>query len=209
MDIISNNIEKFYIIIGIFISSVFLRLIFLKSGQIWLKTQSSTLSVTLLPLITYVITSVISGNIALSLGMVGALSIVRFRNPVKSPLELVVYFLMITLGIAASVNIKWMVLMVIVTAAVILVFKAIDRLYRVVKKQSLFINSFSEANSQSTIEISSSTFLPELARNEHLVGVMRTGEQYQFRLASSNPTDIKNLLLWANERGFIFSYRES
>ena len=60
----------------------------------------------LLPIVTYAITSVISDNIALSLGMVGALSIVRFRNPVRSPFELSVYFLLISLGICASVSLK-------------------------------------------------------------------------------------------------------
>ena len=52
----------------------------------------------------YMITSVISNNIALSLGMVGALSIVRFRTPVKNPSELVIYFILITLGIVVNVN---------------------------------------------------------------------------------------------------------
>ena len=46
----------------------------------------------LLPVTGFVITSAISNNIALSLGMVGALSIVRFRTPIKNPLELVIYF---------------------------------------------------------------------------------------------------------------------
>ena len=31
--------------------------------------------------------------------MVGALSIIRFRHPVKSPLELSIYFLLLTVGI--------------------------------------------------------------------------------------------------------------
>ena len=48
--------------------------------------------------------AVISNNIALSLGMVGALSIVRFRTPVKNPSELVVYFILITLGIVIKVD---------------------------------------------------------------------------------------------------------
>ena len=61
----------------------------------------------LLPPITFVVTKLISGNITLSLGMVGALSIVRFRNPVKSSLELTIYFLLITIGIACSVFYKW------------------------------------------------------------------------------------------------------
>ena len=59
---------------------------------------------TLLPVTGFIITSVISNNIALSLGMVGALSIVRFRTPVKNPLELVIYFYLITLGIVTSVD---------------------------------------------------------------------------------------------------------
>ena len=59
-----------------------------------------------LPSVGFVITSVISGNIALSLGMVGALSIVRFRSPIKNPYELVSYFYLITVGIATSVNPK-------------------------------------------------------------------------------------------------------
>ena len=78
-------------------------------GQHWIKTTAHTSTLILLPIITYVITNVISGNIALSIGMVGALSIVRFRNPVRSPLELTVYFAAITMGIAASVHIKWLI----------------------------------------------------------------------------------------------------
>ena len=58
----------------------------------------------LLPVTGLVITSTISDNIALSLGMVGALSIVRFRTPIKNPLELVIYFYLITLGIITNVN---------------------------------------------------------------------------------------------------------
>ena len=45
--------------------------------------------------------------------MVGALSIVRFRNPVRSPLELSVYFGAITMGIAASVNLLWLIFLVL------------------------------------------------------------------------------------------------
>jgi len=69
------------------------------SGQSWAKSFSNITTFCLLPLIGLVITTVISGNIALSLGMVGALSIIRFRHPVKSPLELSIYFLLLTVGI--------------------------------------------------------------------------------------------------------------
>ena len=51
--------------------------------------------------------------------MVGALSIVRFRNPVRSSYELVLFFLLITLGITASVNIYWTLILSIVSAGII------------------------------------------------------------------------------------------
>jgi len=81
------------------------------SQNLWVESSFLIYSAFLLPQISYIITKVISGNIALSLGMVGALSIVRFRHPVKNPLELVTYFALIALGISFSVNIKWGVLL--------------------------------------------------------------------------------------------------
>lgn len=74
------------------------------SHQIWLRNYSQYLVFGLLPITGYIITSVISTNIALSLGMVGALSIVRFRTPVKNPSELVIYFCLITVGIVVNVS---------------------------------------------------------------------------------------------------------
>ena len=57
-----------------------------------------------LPVVGFTITLVIGSNIALSLGMLGALSIVRFRTPVRSSYELVIYFLLLTIGIATKVD---------------------------------------------------------------------------------------------------------
>lgn len=72
--------------------------------QTWVENSFILLVFILLPSSIFVITKIISNNIALALGMVGALSIVRFRNPVKNPYELVMYFVLITVGIVFSVN---------------------------------------------------------------------------------------------------------
>ena len=55
--------------------------------------------------------------------MIGALSIVRFRHPVKSALELIIYFDLITIGIATSVRTKWSIQLVICTIVIILLVK--------------------------------------------------------------------------------------
>lgn len=56
----------------------------------------------LMTMITTLIIMTISTNIILSLGMVGALSIVRFRTAVKDPLDIVYMFWAISAGIATG-----------------------------------------------------------------------------------------------------------
>ena len=52
--------------------------------------------------LTCMVTLAISTNVVISLGMVGALSIVRFRTAVKDPLDLLYLFWSITTGITAG-----------------------------------------------------------------------------------------------------------
>jgi hypothetical protein len=54
----------------------------------------------LLTLVTICVIAVVKSSLALSLGLVGALSIVRFRAAIKDPEELVYLFLCIGLGLA-------------------------------------------------------------------------------------------------------------
>lgn len=64
--------------------------------------HSFNISLVVMTILTAVIIVTISSNIMLSLGMVGALSIVRYRTAVKSPLDLMFMFWSITTGIAAG-----------------------------------------------------------------------------------------------------------
>ena len=70
----------------------------------WLRNSLNLYVGGMLPVLGLVITVVIGSNIALSLGMIGALSIIRFRTPVRSSYELTIYFLLLTIGISAKVH---------------------------------------------------------------------------------------------------------
>ena len=87
-----NNIFPIIFLVS---SGILIRQLLIYVDQIWAKTFHHSLTLILLPVVTFIITKAISGNIALSLGMIGALSIVRFRNPVKNPFELVIFFCML------------------------------------------------------------------------------------------------------------------
>lgn len=53
---------------------------------------------------TMLVIGVVQSSLALSLGLVGALSIIRFRTPIKEPEELAYLFLSIALGLGLGAN---------------------------------------------------------------------------------------------------------
>lgn len=85
-------------------------------GVIYSKSFAITLVG--MTVLTAMVTLAISTNIVISLGMVGALSIVRFRTAVKDPLDLLYLFWAITTGITAGAG---MYLLVLVAAVVMIV----------------------------------------------------------------------------------------
>ena len=115
------DIDEVLPLVLLLIGGLSLRFALTLTGQNWAQTYQQTVAFLVLPFVTYIITKTISGNIALSLGMIGAMSIVRFRNPVKSALELVMYFALITMGITASVRTKWAIQLILCTIIIIFV----------------------------------------------------------------------------------------
>tara|TARA_B100000427_G_C15255929_1_gene484331 strand:+ start:26 stop:667 length:642 start_codon:yes stop_codon:yes gene_type:complete len=136
------------------IGGVLIRMTLSMVNQKWVRTYHNTITYTLLPAVAFVITKVISGNIALSLGMIGALSIIRFRNPVRSSLELVIFFALMTIGIAFAVNNKWAAVLVFFIIFVLIFFFILEKYFVKNKKKPLFQLSFDEGNYGNIIEIS-------------------------------------------------------
>lgn len=164
--------------------------------QNWVQTYQHTISYTLLPVITLVITKVISGNIALSLGMIGALSIVRFRNPVKNPLELVVYFGLVTLGISYAVGTRYGLALNITMIAVLISSKIINNYLKKFDKQIFPSLSFGDGNIYDTVEIISEGQSNELRNLQNLVQFNENNENnfYIYKYALKNKEDTKKFL---------------
>jgi hypothetical protein len=168
--------------------------------QRWASTYHHTMSYTLLPVITFVITKVISGNIALSLGMVGALSIVRFRNPVKNPFELVIFFALVTIGISMSVDIRFGLLLAGVVDITILA----SYIFEIIAKKlniHIFSLSFDEGNSSNIIEIQSSQEITILHNSKFLLQYVndKKSNEFHYRLASKSRDDIEKIRIEAEK----------
>ena len=95
----------------------------------YLRNRSFIVTSMILPAVALVITTVISKNIVLSLGMIGALSIIRYRTPVKSIYELSLLFALITIGIAGGVNIKYSIGLSVFISLIGLLTFILSRIY--------------------------------------------------------------------------------
>ena len=209
MSLFLDNLDQLVKIVSLIAISLYLRMLLQFVGQTWVKTIAHTSTLLLLPILTYVITSVISGNIALSLGMVGALSIVRFRNPVRSPLELSVYFGAITFGITASVSIKWLLLLVLSVTLVVLVLLLIQQITKAFSLKPFFISSFSEGNITSTLQVVASTEISELDSNASLTSKTSGSGEIGYTLAHSNFESLKEIEVLLRENKSVVSIQLS
>lgn len=83
-------------------------------------------SLAILPVITAAIMLAMGSNLTISLGMVGALSIVRFRNAVKDPADLTFLFWSISIGIIAGAGL--FELAILLSLAIALLISGLDML---------------------------------------------------------------------------------
>lgn len=81
------------------LAGIIISLVYRKTYRGAIYNSSFTTTLILLTLITSPVVMAIGSNVALSMGMVGALSIVRFRTAVKDPIDTAYMFWAITMGI--------------------------------------------------------------------------------------------------------------
>ena len=181
-------------VIIMLLSGYAIRYALIFSGQMWAKSFAQTVSFFILPIITFVITKTIYGNIALSLGMIGALSIVRFRHPVKSALELIIYFDLITIGIAASVKNNYAIILSILTVVILIALKVFNNIQKKNNNKLFYNISFNEGLELNQIEIISSKKIDLIEKNNNLKSVLNDNENkdYIYRLVFEDKIELQN-----------------
>ena len=87
-----------------FVIGLFIFYVYQKTYSGVLYSRSFNVSLVAILLVTTLVISGVTSNVVLSLGMVGALSIVRFRTAVKDPMDLVFLFWAIAEGILCGAS---------------------------------------------------------------------------------------------------------
>ena len=134
------NIDFSNFFLGILLSLVLayvVKFTYIKAGRA--LNDKDYFSDTFIPLaiITTLVITVIKFSLALSLGLVGALSIVRFRAAIKEPEELVYLFLVISIGLANGAN---QFLLSIIATITIVTFLLIRNYYQSKNKNNFQFN---------------------------------------------------------------------
>ena len=175
--------------------------------QVWTRTKSQQLIFATLPAVGFVITSVISGNIALSLGMVGALSIVRFRSPIKNPYELVSYFYLITVGIATSVNPTISINFFIATILISLLIESGNFIGERFGLNSS-INEIDEFTKTNFFILKTKKKIDEYADSRFLRNFSFSENEYTYNFSDNDITNLEKILDQINESEIISYYFE-
>ena len=107
----SPQIFLFDLVLGLLLSALFafvLGKLYVKYGIALSNRRRFAKNFVLLTTTTTLVITIVKSSLALSLGLVGALSIVRFRAAIKEPEELAFLFLCISMGLGLGAN-QWVV----------------------------------------------------------------------------------------------------
>lgn len=115
----SQNINLGIIVFNtlvVFLLSLIILFIYKRSYQTTVYNRSFAISLPITAMVTSVIIISVASNIILSLGMVGALSIVRFRTALKNPFDTVFMFWSVGLGITVGAG---LIIVALISTAII------------------------------------------------------------------------------------------
>ena len=112
-----------------------IKIVYLKYAKTLNNKENFSDVFILLSITTTIVITVVKFSLALSLGLVGALSIVRFRAAIKEPEELVYLFMIIGIGLASG-SAQFEVAFILTGAAFVIIFIS-DKL----RKKKITFNS--------------------------------------------------------------------
>ena len=138
-----------------------------------------------LAIITTLVITVIKFSLALSLGLVGALSIVRFRAAIKEPEELVYLFFVIGIGLANGANQFFIAIIATLITIIILYFR---KIYNDRKN--------TDNISDSSTNIMQIEILGQKQNSDALVKKLKKNLKYLNLKSFSSDNEIKQLNFW-------------
>lgn len=103
-----------------FIIGSYIYMVYKLSSKAAFYSKDTGITIAGMPIVIAAIMVAMQSNLIVSLGMVGALSIVRFRNAVKNPLDILYLFWSISAGIICGVGLTLLAILLCIAMTVLL-----------------------------------------------------------------------------------------
>ncbi len=139
----TNTVNILDFIINLIVASLLaiaLRFFYVRYGTSVANREKFANNFVPLALATMLVITVVQASIALSLGLVGALSIVRFRAAIKEPEELTYLFLTIGIGLTTGANKPILAALAIALIMILLFLNILFRSKQIKGNNIIFIN---------------------------------------------------------------------
>lgn len=136
-------------LLAAFVLGLFIYMVYKKTFTGVIYSHTFNISLIVMSMATALIIIGISSNVLLSLGMVGALSIVRFRTPIKDPMDIVYIFWSIVSGILCGAGFVLLAIVgSILIGLVLIIF--VNRI--TVENPYLLVIRYNEASIENALE---------------------------------------------------------
>jgi uncharacterized membrane protein YhiD involved in acid resistance len=138
-------------------------------------------SLVILSMITAIVIMVIGNNLARAFGLVGAMSIIRFRTPIKEAMDIVYIFFSLAIGMAAGVGLHTIAVLGTVIVGCVLLVLMKTNLFSINKEKYLLqFNYLTSVNSKEPPYIA---ILKLYCKRYSLINIKSTGEEDQLELS--------------------------
>lgn len=184
-------------VINIIISTILLyilSLIYRRYGNSISNRNQLSKVLIIVGITTFIIISIVKSSLALSLGLVGALSIIRFRTAIKEPEELGYFFIAISVGLGMGANQLLPTLIGFLMLSIIIILLSKNRTNSSLT-QNLIINLDSNVEEGTNIVDRISAIVEKNSKQVELKRLNHSdsGVDFNFLINVSNLENIQNL----------------
>ncbi|MGE5860954.1 MAG: DUF4956 domain-containing protein [Ignavibacteria bacterium] len=145
-------------------------------------------SLVILSMITAIVIMTIGNNLARAFGLVGAMSIIRFRTPIKEAMDIVYIFFSLAIGMAAGVGLHMIAFLGTIVIGCVLLILTKANLFS--KNKEKYLLQFKYFTSENLKDPPYTAILNLYCKRYNLINIKSTGEEEQLEL--SYYADVKN-----------------
>lgn len=178
-------------LVSAFVIGLFIYWVYKKTFNGVIYSHSFNISLIIMTMTTALVIMGISQNVLLSLGMVGALSIVRFRTPIKDPMDLIYLFWSVVTGILCGAG--FILLVCIGTAIISAVLLLFTNKIKVENPYLLVVKTEDEIVSQQVEKLLQAKTKKHMLKSKSIIQDYELEATYEVRIKENDAQIVSDI----------------